>query len=315
MIDLGATLGTVRSALDAIKQYLDGLTSSSLNPIQTRWVAHWQLKANRLDHVDNILEDIQKRSIAYDALKNFQIPTGGVAPWRVNYGTLPVDSKVARHFYVASYLAITWSIYDSTYDLFSRLAGAGIEMLNEQPGKNKKLSELFDGNKKDRAMVHCGLDELFRDSYWWIHKVGYSFRNAFLHEGGRFNGEAILQGSIAADFFDISQDTKEYFDNIRSDNAFKDLYAKCILHSRVRRVPTLHNPATSSRPTTPPIPGFEKPLWEMLDMYNSHLDEMMAHMIVWATNSYKTQVETMLGTSTGSPEATIVNASASSVSV
>lgn len=306
MIDLGATLGSVRSELDAIKRYLDGLSSSSLNPIQTRWVAHWLLKADRLDHVDNILEDIQKRSIAFDALKHFQIPAGGVAPWRVNYGTLPVNSKIARHFYVASYLAITWSIYDSMYDLFSRLAGSCSETLNDQPGKNKKLSELFDGNKKDRTMVHCGSDELFRDSYWWIHKVSYGFRNAFLHGGGRFNGKAILQGSIAADFFDISQDTKNFFDNIRSDNAFKDLYAKCILHTSGQQSPTLPSHVVSSRPATPPIPGFEKRIWEMLDMYNSHLDEMLAHMIVWAANSFKTQVETMLGTSTGAPEAKII---------
>ena len=306
MIDLEATLGTVRNTLDSVRTYLGRVSSSASNPIQSKWVAHWMVKADRINHIDNIVEDIKRRKIALDALKNFQIPAGGVAPWLVNYGTLPVNSKIARHFHVTSYLAITWSVYDSIYDLFSRMAGAGIETLNDQPGKNKKLSELFDANKKDRAMIHCGVDELFRESYWWTHKVSYSFRNAFLHEGGRFNGKAVLQGTISADFFDVSQDTVNYFNNIRQDNSFKDLYAKSILQVNAPRSSTQPSSAVSSHPAPPPLPGFDKPIWEMLELYNSHLDEMLAHMIVWAANSFKIQVESMLGAPTGAPDARII---------
>ena len=317
MIDFKASIAKSQKTLGEIKDYVDKAEHDSLGEPQKHWVSHWRGKLTRYFAFANVLEDIKKREIAFKALRQFQMPTDSTPLWSVNYGTLPINSKYARHFYVAGYLAITWSIYDALYDAFTRLAGPATISLNKHPKKNKKVVEIFEPGNSDRAVIFCGVDELFRDRYWWTFKVSYTLRNAFLHEGGRLNGEAILSRDMPEDFFKISEEAKRFFEYIRQGvdfNSGKDIADPAgAMGDKLYQASLLRGVTQNERVTRGHVgedfsnaPWYTEDIRDILEIYNSHLDDMFAHLITWATNSLKSQIGAMLGVDLQIEDASIV---------
>ena len=119
---------------------------------------HWCAKLERRFCLEHILHDINNRGVACQALYNFPLCENGLSisiepPEQIPYGHTPLRPELARHIFVVSYLSLTWSVYDCLYDFFTRITGSSEITDNQEPKKNKKLKELFEGDTEiSRAM-------------------------------------------------------------------------------------------------------------------------------------------------------------------
>lgn len=298
MSSLAKTLKNVKTTLDGTSCFLGGsLPVFSTKPV-SEWLGHWKFKLGYSSRIDNLSCDLERRDIAWKALTTFftaqeqsqpKVPVGSMR----QYGLSGIDSSVARHFFVTTYLVSCWTIYDTLYDVYTRLAGSYKTSKNDKPGKNRKLAELFEFNDQDKIVIHCGMDDLFNKQYWWIYKVSYTFRNAFAHEGGRLNGKPILDNDLVGDYFKISGDAKTYLNGLAA-NSYKNAQNDSLLKTSVSPLPfpSLMTPSAGMI-----FPWYDEDIRLILEKYNAELDDMLAKMIVWAANSLKDEVECFVGQS------------------
>lgn len=308
MSDLKASLLSANETLHGLSIYLANRDSRLFSELQQTWVDHWSAKLAKIGCLGRILEDIDERAIACQALYDFPLYENGLStsvtpPGQVLYGRTPLRPELARYIFVTAYLSLTWSVYDSLYDFFTRMTGSSEITDNEEPRKNKKLNELFEGDKY-RSFVCYGHDGLYKQKLTWIYKVSYVIRNAFMHEGGRIKGEAVLVETLSNSFFNISDSTKEYFRRLYNVNSPQ--FQNCALNRRssggdMRNVFQAQGCAQRNQ-----FPWFDNDIRTILVKYNSYLDDMFSRMIAWSVNSLASQIELMLGVTTGVPLAKVV---------
>lgn len=130
MSDLLQTLKNVKKALDGMSKFLAGVLPASNRSPDSAWISHWQGKLALASRLDNIIVDIERRRSAFDSLVGFltNLPPAQiiVAPSNnADYCGRRIVPEQARHFLVTNYLVSCWTVYDSIYDLFTRLAGNG----------------------------------------------------------------------------------------------------------------------------------------------------------------------------------------------
>ena len=301
MSDLSASLQSAKSALDKLDAYLksDVVVLGFPTDPQKSWIDWWTEKLKKRVLLDHVLEDLERRSDAFLALKKFPLKDAEDSisvspPIRIQYGRVALRPETARHVFVTAYVSLTWSVYDLLYDLFSRLCGSSKTTCNDVPSQNKKLSDLFEC---DKGQIYCGHDALLRDKYYWIYRVSYVVRNAFVHEGGRFLGIPLLQEDIANRYFQLSDNALSAIETwIDESLAWQ---RRCLIgdSSLKRKEKSITNTLMTRGKNL--FPWYNRDIRTLLLQYNSHLDDMFAHMMVWSVNSFIAQVEAMLGVSIG----------------
>lgn len=308
MSDLLQTLKNVKVTLDGVSKFLAGVQPASNAAPELVWISHWQRKLKLASRLDNIIVDIERRSAAFASLDGF---LSSLPPMQVvvapsdnaDYCGMWVAPEQARHFLVTNYLVMCWTVYDSVYDLFTRLAGSGKTTENDKPGKNRKFSEVFK-NEGDRVCIHCGMDALIDPQYTWLFWVSYTFRNAFAHEGGRLNGEDILQNDRAGEYFKISSATKTHL--LSKEQEFQR-YKSYLYVPGARSGAQSNGPSGFAPSTAKPIfPWYDEDIRTICKKYNAELDNFFARTMVWAANSLKDQVEAFLGPVNSVPNALVV---------
>lgn len=299
MSDLSASLQSAKSALDKLDAYLknDAVATGFTTDPQKSWIDYWTEKLKKRVVLDNVLEDIEKRCDACLSLEEFPLKDAEddasvFPPTYIQYGRVALKVKTARHVFVTAYVSLTWSVYDSLYDLFSRLCGSSKTTFNNSPSQNKKLAELFEG---DKSQIYCGHDALLREKYYWVYRVSYVVRNAFVHEGGRFSGIPLLQEDLASSYFQMSDNALSAIETWIDENL---AWQRCCLlgdPNLKRETKSITNTMMTRGKDL--FPWFNRDIRTLLFRYNSYLDDMFSHMIVWATNSFISQIEAMLGVS------------------
>ncbi len=308
MSNLKTSLVSVKVTLDEACNYLVNRDRTLLSDLEKTWVDHWCAKLERRVCLENILKDIDYRGIACRALYDFPLNADGLStsiepPARIPYGHTPLRPELARHIFVASYLSLTWSVYDYLYDFFTRITGSSEITDNQEPKKNKKLKELFEGDN-GRCFVCYGHDGLYRRKLAWVYKVSYVIRNAFMHEGGRIKGNAILDGTSSSTFFNITEETKAYFQGIYNINSPQ--FQHCVMNQAHLSTESSSVSRLQSVVSRNSFPWFDGDIRTILTKYNAYLDDMFARMIVWSANSLVAQIESMLNVSSGISLAKVV---------
>lgn len=297
MSDLKVSLYSAKTALDKLCAYLesDTVISCFVTEPQKCWIEYWREKLKKRDLLVNVLEDIERRSDAFLSLEKFPLKdaednTPVFPPVHIPYGRVALRSETARHIFITAYLSLTWSIYDSLYDFFTRLCGSSKTTVNDSPSQNKKLADLFEG---DKGQIYCGHDALLRDKYYWIYRVSYVVRNAFVHEGGRFLGKPLLQECQADSFFQLSNSVLSDIESWIDDNL--EWQRSCLIGDPAlkRKEKSITNTMMTKGKDL--FPWYNRDIRSLLFKYNSYLDDMFSHMIVWSVNSLIAQVESMLG--------------------
>lgn len=307
MSDLIKTIDNVIQMLDAVHTELTlNLTDFNALPYND-WKALWCSMLESRKNLNSVKHDIERRDQAFEALKKFKdCPLGGncsdLAPQTLLYCAMTLPACDVRHHLLVNYLASTWSVYDVIYDFATRMLGPGYLFENDKPGRNKKLSEVFDLEKNQKtAFVYGGVEKLFA-RYWAIYKVGYVFRNAFIHEGGRLNGKPILERVFKQDFFCINQDTKDFFKAAKVDGAA--ITSSVLLGTEVDGRDRLKLVTAASGSSTA-YPWYDDDIRVILFHCNAKLDDLMAHMLVYAANSLRLHINQQFSTSMTVAEARI----------
>lgn len=291
MSDLSKTIDSVLTTLKHVETELkNNNTDFAVRPYD-EWKARWEGMLSSRDCLSDVQNDIVRRDQCFECLKRFRdCQIGGSSSSlimsQMGYCRTTINTSDVRHHLLVGYLASTWSVYDVLYDFVTRMLGAGIVFDNQSPGANKKLSEVFDPNKKNKAVSQYGAFEKLFEKYWVVHKVSYVFRNAFMHEGGRINGKKVLQGTFAQNYFEISQECQDFFKNngVDAANPPDSILSNTDVDSRnsllLKAVPANLNK----------YPWYSGDIRVILYHYNSKLDDLMSHMLVYAANSLKAHI-------------------------
>lgn len=291
MSNLAETIDSVVVTLDAVASELQGNTNDfSVAPYKD-WCEYWGKVLDKRSMLGDIKADIIQRDFAFDLLKQFKncpirCTSRDPVDFNVSFCSSSIDASLARHFLMVSYLASTWSVYDAIYDLTTRLLGARSVFQNPKPSDNRKIAELF----SKPAAVYGGMDGLFI-RYSGIYKVSYVLRNAFMHEGGRINGKKILEGNLTDEYFRISKATIEYLSG--NDVAGNVLPSSLLSGSSL--VVGNHFAIVGHTVSGPTVSAYKAPWFDedirvILYHYNAKLDDLMAHMLVYAANSLKAHI-------------------------
>ncbi len=244
-----------------------GLQKASEPALPRKCYEHWQKRAMYHQALSGTIAIFRAREVAWEIVQSLT-GIGDVRgkPGIVLYCGAEMEFAVARHLALASFVSVTWSIYDRIANVCGRLAG--IADLADNPKQNPKTCEDFLG-KKDVLGFTSHLH--IREAYSWPLKVSYKIRNWLVHEGYEDGGTPLFRGDRTSDGILLHNDAIQQLQNTCG---YSDVEGKIALSCI----------------------SMEKECWgrgnllEILESYHSEVDTMFTALLRWSVESFVGQI-------------------------
>lgn len=290
MTELNRVIESMASKLDGIRRKLSPtkLPSSSLHlKIPETCYKMWNTRAELSSYLLKTGTVYSLRDIAFKELKELgEIKSDKMWEEYVRRKGLPQDSSyvIQRCFALSKYLMATWALYDRVANVCGRLIGPRSVGDDPNQKRNPKLySSFFEKEKCDEngdTIVQQNRPDGFSilgvvSPQWkWPVVVSYKIRNLFVHDGAGMEDGRIFNGNSAVDGFLVSENLKD------------QLLRECFHQN----VPNEDQFPSGLRFETD-FPWYDGDLINILEKYNSEIDELYSRMLEWCVTAFCSQVE------------------------
>jgi hypothetical protein len=282
MDDLKSAVETAANALASVHaKATTALSSTTLVPSDCYRM--WQHRAGLHQPLRGTLALLPAREQALAVVQSIAVDKNILdrAQSRVSFCDQSMDFAVARHLALASYLAVTWALYDRLSNVCGRLVGPECVGSNQLPTSNPKLIEHFIRDSKERHKQHgFTLSRILPQAYGWPAALCYKIRNWVVHEGIEAEGVALFRGDTIADAFELSANAMQRLEKLCDDDGIKH--------------------AQTCQSQEPNHPWYDRSMLTILARCHSEVDMMFACFVKWSTESFVGQYDAFSTRDSGS---------------